>query len=309
MKAKNKNAFFTDLKKNQLKWLMLVPSALVILVMSYIPMVGIIIAFKEYNYVDGMFRSPWVGFENFEYFIQSGKAWTITRNTLLYNVAFMLINNVFQIACAIMLSEMRHKAFKRVTQSVMFLPYFISWVVVGAIVYNLFNYEFGSVNGVLESLGLEPFNAYATPWIWIVVLIAVSLFKNLGYGTVMYLAAVMNIDSQLYEAADIDGATMWQKIWHVTLPGIRPTIVVLFLLNIGRALKGDFQMFWQVVGNNPMVLDTTDVIDTYVTRSLMYLQEFGMTSAAGLYQSVFSFALIMIVNHVVKKIEPEYALF
>ena len=138
---------------------------------------------------------------------------------------------------------------------------------------------------------------------------ALPLLKNLGYGTVMYLASVVNIDDQLYEAADVDGATMWQKIWNITLPCIRPTMVILILLSIGTIMKGDFQMFWQVTGNNPMTLEVTDVIDTYVTRSLMYLQEFGMTSAAGLYQSVFSFILIMLANYAVKKVEPDYTLF
>ncbi|MDY2653816.1 MULTISPECIES: ABC transporter permease subunit [Eisenbergiella] len=199
--------------------------------------------------------------------------------------------------------------FRRITQSLMFLPYFISWVVVGAFVYNMFNYEFGAVNTLLRQLGLNSVDIYSNPKVWIPILIGASLLKNLGYGTVMYLASVVNIDDQLYEAADVDGATMWQKIWNITLPCIRPTMVILILLSIGTIMKGDFQMFWQVTGNNPMTLEVTDVIDTYVTRSLMYLQEFGMTSAAGLYQSVFSFILIMLANYAVKKVEPDYTLF
>ena len=191
----------------------------------------------------------------------------------------------------------------------MFLPYFISWVVVGAFVYNMFNYEFGAVNTLLRQLGLNSVDIYSNPKVWIPILIGASLLKNLGYGTVMYLASVVNIDDQLYEAADVDGATMWQKIWNITLPCIRPTMVILILLSIGTIMKGDFQMFWQVTGNNPMTLEVTDVIDTYVTRSLMYLQEFGMTGAAGLYQSVFSFILIMLANYAVKKVEPDYTLF
>lgn len=209
----------------------------------------------------------------------------------------------------IFLSEITRKYFKKITQSVMFLPYFISWVVVGAVVYNLFNYEFGAVNTLLEKLGMAPIDVYSNPKAWIPILICSSLFKNLGYGTVMYLASVINIDPGLYEAADLDGATVWQKIWHITLPGIRPTMVIMLLLSIGTIMKGDFQMFWQVTGNNPMVLEATDVIDTYVTRSLMYMQEFGMTSAAGLYQSLMSLVLIMLANFAVKKIEPDYSLF
>ena len=306
---KREHLFWKDLRRNRVKWLMLVPAAGTVILMCYIPMAGIVLAFKEYNYHDGIFGSPWVWLENFRYFFQSGKAWTTTRNTILYNLAFLCVNTVLQITCAIMLSEVAGKKFKRITQSVMFLPYFISWVVVGAFVYNLFNYEFGAVNTFLKGLGLDPVDIYSNKTIWPFILVAFSAFKNVGYGTVMYLASIVNIDDHLFEAAELDGANMWQKIRHITLPCIRPTIVILFLLTIGTIMKGDFQMFWQVTGNNPMVLETTDVIDTYVTRSLLTLQEFGMTSAAGLYQSGISFVLVLIANYFVKKVEPDYALF
>ena len=298
-----------DLRENWVKWLMILPAAIVVILMCYIPMGGFVLAFKEYNYHDGIFGSPWVWFKNFTYFFQSGKAFSVTRNPMLYNLAFLLVNTVLQITCAILLSELTGKWFKRITQSVMFFPYFISWVVVGAFVYNMFNFEFGAVNTFLKSIGLEPIDVYSNKGMWPFILIGVSAFKNVGYGTVMYLASISNIDSSLYEAADLDGATMWQKIRYITLPGIRPTIIILFLLAIGTIMKGDFQMFWQVTGNNPMVLEVTDVIDTYVTRSLLQLQEFGMTSAAGLYQSVFSFLLVLLANKLVKKADPDYALF
>lgn len=191
------------------------------------------------------------------------------------------MNTLLQITCAILLSELAGKYFKRITQSVMFLPYFISWVVVGAFIYNMFNYEFGAVNSFLRTVGMEPLDVYSNKAAWPVILIVVSAFKNVGYGTVMYLASIVSIDGEMFEAADLDGATMWQKIRHITLPCIRPTVVILFLMAIGTIMKGDFQMFWQVTGNNPMVLEVTDVIDTYVTRSLLDLQEFGMTSAHG----------------------------
>ncbi|HIR32205.1 MAG TPA: sugar ABC transporter permease [Candidatus Faecousia faecavium] len=306
---KRQSLLCKDLRENWVKWLMILPAAIVVILMCYIPMGGIVLAFKEYNYHDGIFGSPWVWFKNFTYFFQSGKAFSVTRNTILYNLAFLLVNTVLQITCAILLSELTGKWFKRITQSVMFFPYFISWVVVGAFVYNMFNFEFGAVNTFLKSIGLEPIDVYSNKGVWPFILIGVSAFKNVGYGTVMYLASISNIDSSLYEAADLDGATMWQKIRYITLPGIRPTIIILFLLAIGTIMKGDFQMFWQVTGNNPMVLEVTDVIDTYVTRSLLQLQEFGMTSAAGLYQSVFSFLLVLLANKLVKKADPDYALF
>ena len=306
---KRQSLLCKDLRENWVKWLMILPAAIVVILMCYIPMGGIVLAFKEYNYHDGIFGSPWVWFKNFTYFFQSGKAFSVTRNTILYNLAFLLVNTVLQITCAILLSELTGKWFKRITQSVMFFPYFISWVVVGAFVYNMFNFEFGAMNTFLKSIGLEPIDVYSNKGVWPFILIGVSAFKNVGYGTVMYLASISNIDASLYEAADLDGATMWQKIRYITLPGIRPTIIILFLLAIGTIMKGDFQMFWQVTGNNPMVLEVTDVIDTYVTRSLLQLQEFGMTSAAGLYQSVFSFLLVLLANKLVKKADPDYALF
>ena len=306
---KKKHPFLYDLSHNRTKWLMLLPAAVAVILMCYIPMAGIVLAFKENNYHDGSFGSPWVGLENFRYFFQSGKAFTTTRNTILYNIAFLFVNTFLEIVCAILLSELAGKWFKRITQSVMFLPYFISWVVVGAFIYNMLNYEFGAVNTLLRQLGMEPVDIYSKKALWPFILVAASAFKSVGYGTVMYLASIMNIDGQLFEAADLDGANMWQKIKYITLPCIRPTVVILFLLAIGTIMKGDFQMFWQVTGNNPMVLDVTDVIDTYVTRSLLNLQEFGMTSAAGLYQSVFSFILVLIANRIVKKVEPDYALF
>lgn len=306
---KTTHPFLRDLKDNRVKWLMILPAAVVVILMCYIPMAGIVLAFKEFNYHDGIFGSPWAGFRNFEYFFRSGKAWITTRNTILYNIAFLCVNTLLQITCAILLSELAGKYFKRITQSVMFLPYFISWVVVGAFIYNMFNYEFGAVNSFLRSIGQEPLDVYSNKAAWPVILIVVSAFKNVGYGTVMYLASIVNIDGEMFEAADLDGATMWQKIRYITLPCIRPTVVILFLMAIGTIMKGDFQMFWQVTGNNPMVLEVTDVIDTYVTRSLLNLQEFGMTSAAGLYQSALSFVLVLIANYAVKKAEPDYALF
>lgn len=306
---KTAHPFLRDLKDNRVKWLMILPAAIVVILMCYIPMTGIVLAFKEFNYHDGIFGSPWVGFKNFTYFFQSGKAWSTTRNTILYNIAFLCVNTLLQITCAILLSELAGKYFKRITQSVMFLPYFISWVVVGAFIYNMFNYEFGAVNSFLRTVGMEPLDVYSNKAAWPVILIVVSAFKNVGYGTVMYLASIVSIDGEMFEAADLDGATMWQKIRYITLPCIRPTVVILFLMAIGTIMKGDFQMFWQVTGNNPMVLEVTDVIDTYVTRSLLDLQEFGMTSAAGLYQSGLSFILVLIANRAVKKVEPEYALF
>lgn len=304
-----KRGFLYELKKNKIKFLMLLPAVVFFFVMCYIPMAGIVLAFKSYTYDGGIFGSPWVGLENFKFFFLSGKAWTVTRNTVLYNLAFISINSFFQITCAILLTEVAGKRFKKAAQSAMLLPYFISWVVVGAFIYNLFNYEFGVMNTLLKRLGELPVDVYSNQTAWMFILVGVSCFKNLGYGTVLYLASIINIDQQIFEAADIDGASIFQKIWYITLPSVKPTFIILLLLSIGNIMKGDFQMFYQVVGNNPMVLETTDVIDTFVVRSMLQMQEFGMPAAIGLYQSVIGFGLIVTVNYVIKKMDEEYALF
>lgn len=304
-----KEGFIDELQKNKIKFIMIMPAVIYFFIMCYWPMAGIVLAFKRYTYSGGIFGSPWIGFENFKFFFLSGQAFNVTKNTILYNIAFILINNTLQITCAIILSQLTGKYFKKITQSIMFLPYFISWVVVGAFVYNLFNYEFGVINTFLKSMGILPIDVYSNASVWKYILVATSAWKWVGYGTVLYLAAIMNIDQAMFEAADIDGANILQKIRHITIPSITPTIIILFLISIGNIMKGDFQMFYQVVGNNAMVLDSTDVIDTFVVRSLMQTQEFGMTAAAGLYQSVFSFFIIMLANYVIKRINSEYALF
>jgi putative aldouronate transport system permease protein len=208
-----------------------------------------------------------------------------------------------------MLAEITGKYFKKITQSVMFLPYFISWVVVGAFVYNIFNNEFGFMNTLLKSLKMNPINIYDKPIAWIIIIIVFSLWKSIGYCSVLYLAALMGIDREIYEAAEIDGANIFQRIFRITLPSLLPTIIILVLLSIGNVFRGDFSMFYQIVGDNSLVYGATDVIDTYVIRSLTTVRDFGMTAAAGFIQSILCFIIINIANFVVKKIDNDYALF
>lgn len=299
----------SELRRNKVKFLMITPAVLFFFVMAYLPMAGIIIAFKQYNYDGGIFGSPWVGFENFRYFWESGQLLHVTRNTILYNAAFIVINNLLEIFIAIVLAEMAGKYLRKFLQSSIFLPYFISWVVVGAFVYNLFNYEYGSVNTLLRTIGMDPIDVYSNPTAWVYILIFFSAWKAVGYGTVFYLAAIMNIDQETYEAAEIDGANVFQRIRTITIPALVPTIIILLLLSVGNIVRGDFQMFYQIIGDNGLVFDQTDVIDTFVVRSLLNIQEFGMSSAAGVYQSVLSFIIIVSVNYVVRRVEKDYALF
>lgn len=273
------------------------------------PMLGIVLAFKNYSYSKGIFGSDWVGFKNFEYLFQSGDVYRITVNTIFYNVAFIITNILFQVAVAILLSEIRGKKFKKVSQTLLLMPYFVTWVVVGAVVYNIFNTKYGVLNTLITSMGGEKVAFMNKPELWPFILVIFNVWKGLGYGSVVYLAAITGIDQEIYEAAQIDGANIWQRISHITLPSIKSTIMVLLLLDLSRVVHGNFQMFYNLTGNNPMVYNTTEIIDTYVYRSLITTNNYGMSSAAGLYQSVLGFILIIGFNWIMRKVEPDSALF
>ncbi|AIQ26694.1 ABC transporter permease subunit [Paenibacillus sp. FSL E2-8871] len=303
------HTFWSDLKNYRVLLLMLAPAVAFFLLFAYVPMAGIIIAFKHYDYAGGIFGSAWNGLDNFRFFFESGDAWRVTRNTALYNIAFIVVNNSLQIFAAIMLFEVGGKWFRKITQSALFLPYFISWVVVGAIAYNLLNYDIGTVNALLRGLGLEPIDIYNTPAYWPYILVLVSAWKGLGYGTVMYLAAITGIDTEQYEAAEIDGANIFQRIRKVTIPNLYPTIIILVLLAVGNIFRGDFGMFYNMIGNNGLLFSSTDVIDTFVFRSLITSNDIGMSAAAGVFQSVLGFATIMTVNYAVRKYDKDRALF
>lgn len=298
-----------ELKKNRVLFLMILPAVLVVLAVGYIPMFGIVLAFKDYHFDLGVFGSPWNGFTNFKFFFQSGTGLHVTINTILYNLLNITTSQGLAILIAVFLSEMRGRLFKRVSQSVIFLPYFISWIIVGAFVYNIFNYERGILNNILTILGKTPINMYAISWVWVVIICLFNSWKWVGYNSVVYIAAIAGVDTSCYEAADLDGATMFQKVYFITLPSIKNTIIIILLLNLGRILRGDFQMFYQIIGNNGQLFNATDVIDTFVFRSLINNGDIGMTAAASFYQSIMCFVIIITVNWIVKKVSEENALF
>ncbi|WP_308640150.1 ABC transporter permease [Paenibacillus silvisoli] len=301
--------FWKDLKQYKILLLMMTPAVLFYLLFAYIPMGGIVLAFKHFDYSGGVFGSPWNGLDNFRFFFDSGDAYRVTRNTALYNLAFIVINNGLQIIAAILLFEVGGRWFRKIIQSAVFLPYFISWVVVGAIAYNLLNYDIGTVNMLLRGLGLGPVDIYNTPAYWPYLLVLVSAWKSLGYGTVMYLAAITSIDTEMYEAAEIDGANIFQRIMRVTIPNLYPTVIILALLSVGNIFRGDFGMFYNMVGNNGMLFSSTDVIDTFVFRSLIMSNDMGMSAAAGVFQSVLGFVTILAVNYAVRRYDKDRALF
>ncbi|MEK3740141.1 ABC transporter permease subunit [Paenibacillus odorifer] len=290
-------------------FLMLLPTLVFFLVNSYFPMVGIYYAFTQFDFNSSMFNSKFVGLQNFEFLWRSGTLVKLTMNTIGYNIAFIVLGNVLAIVCAILLSELNGKWFKKISQSVMFLPYFVSFVILSVIVYNLFNYDSGFLNTILTQFGLDPVDVYSKPWAWIFLIIIFYLWKNLGYSMVIYLAAITGISDEYYEAAKIDGANIFQRIWYITVPMLKSTFVVLLLFALGSIMKGQFDLFYQLIGNNGLLYNTTDILDTYVYRSLKVTFDVGMATAAGVYQSLFGFVLIMTVNYIIRKINDDYALF
>lgn len=309
VKKRKSPGFFQKVIKYRTLLLMLLPSALLIFVFSYLPMCGLVMAFERFNYSDGIFGSPWVGLENFKFFFESGKALSVTRNTALYNLAFIGINTVLEILFAIVLSEMAGKWLKKVTQSIIFMPYFISWVVVGSIAYSLLSYETGTLNGILGSMGIDPVNFYGEAGWWPFIIVAFSAWKGVGYGVVVYLASILGVDGAMHEAAAIDGANIFQRIRYITLPSIVPTVITMTLLALGKIFRGNLDLFYQLVGQNGMLFDKTDVIDTYVFRMTIAATDVGQTVAIGFYQSVLCFITIIIANWIVKKKEENYSLF
>lgn len=309
MNQKTGKKFLKKLYKNRVFLLMLAPAVIYTLIFSYYPMTGIVLAFKKYNYVGGIWGSPWNGLKNFEFFFKSGQAGLVTRNTVLYNLLFIAVNTTMQIAVAVLLTEIKNKHYRKLTQSLMFLPYFISWVIVGVMAFNIFSSDYGFINGLVTALGGEKISFYTTPKYWPWILTFFNLWKGIGYGSVMYLAAIMGIDTSLYEAAAIDGANVFQRIFKITIPMIMPTTVILLLLAVGGVFKGNFDMFYNLVGSNGLLYNYTDVIDTLTFRALISNSDYGMSAAIGLYQSVLCFITILLVNKLVGMYDKDYTLF
>ena len=309
MKRKSDLTFFQKVKRSRTLLLMCLPAVLFFFAFNYMPLPGIWVAFVKYNYRDGIFGSKFVGMQNFEFLAQSGKLLSLTKNTVLYNLAFIILGNFLAVFVAILLNELRSKWFKKVSQTIMFLPYFISQVLVGILVFNLLNYDTGFVNGILTGMGLERWQPYSDPNVWPVLLVVIYLWQQTGYNSVVYFASIMGIDGEMMEAAKVDGANGFQRIRYIILPSLKPTIVILLLFALGGIVKGNFGLFYNIVGTNPVLYGTTDIIETYVYRATMTDFNFSTASAVGLYQSVVGFVIVMTVNCIVKKIEPDYSLF
>jgi putative aldouronate transport system permease protein len=290
--------------------ILMLPPVIVIILNNYLPIFGVFIAFKKINFVDGIFGSPWVGFDNFTFLFSSGSVWIITRNTILYSLAFMIVNTVLSVAIAIAINELRGRLLSKGYQSMLILPNFLSMVVISYLVYAFLHPTNGFINTtVFEWFGKDPVYWYTDKTYWPYILILVNAWKGVGIGAIIYIAAIAGIDPEYYEAAVIDGATKWQQIVHITLPTIQPIIIMFTILSMGSIFSSDFGLFYQVPLNSGALFPVTDTVDTYVFRVLMKMNDIGMSSAAALVQSILGFLMVILTNSAVRKINEEQSLF
>jgi len=291
-------------------YLMVLPGFLYLLINNYIPMFGALLAFKRLNFAKGFFKSEWCGLENFKFLFLTSDAWEIARNTILYNVAFFIVGTLAAISLAILLNEVRRKVASKAYQTLILLPYLISWVVAGYLSYAFLSSETGFLNNtVLPLLGMQPIQWYQQQKYWPYILVIVNIWKNVGYNMIIYYSSIVGISKDYYEAARLDGASKWKQITHITLPLLKPTVVTLLILNVGQIFRSDFGLFYQIPKNSGVLYPVTRTIDVYVYQALMKNSDFGMSSAASLYQSVICFVLILVVNKIVRKHQRESALF
>jgi putative aldouronate transport system permease protein len=311
-RAYKQKKLFVDLKNGWQLYAMALPAMLLLFLFAYMPMGGLVIAFKKYNFRQGIWGSDWMDplFKNFEIlFHNNATAMNAIRNTLFLNILFIIVGTIFALLLAIAFNELTNKHLKKITQSLSFLPYFISTVVVGIFVSGVLSYENGTLNKLITSFGGEKVAFYMNASYWPIILLIVNIWKGAGYTSVIYLATLSGIDGSYYEAAQIDGATRWQQIWNISLPLLRPTVVVMTLLAVGRIMNADFGLFYNVTNDVPTLHATTDVLDTYIFRALRQTGDIAISSATGFFQSVISFVLVIICNGLARRYEKDSALF
>ncbi len=307
----------TKKRKKKIRWkriwpfyLMALPGILYMLVNNYLPMFGIVIAFKKLDFRKGILGSPWAGLDNFKFLFASADAWVITRNTIGYSIVFFITGTVMAILVAILLNEIRAQKMKKTCQSLILLPYLISWVIVSYLAYSYLAAEVGLFNkGIIEPLGGTGINWYNEKSYWPFILVFVATWKNLGYNVIIYLSSIVGISTDYYEAARIDGASKWQQITKITLPLLKPTVVTLVIIALGSVFRSDFGLFYQMPRNSGTLYPVTRTLDVYVYQALMNNNDFAMSSAASVYQAVVGFVLILVANKLVKKYESNSALF
>ena len=297
-----------QLKDNIELFILTLPALIVVFIWQYLPMGGAIIAFKQYNYVDGIFGSPWAGLGNFEFFFKSQDLWRLIRNTVSYSVAFIVTDIVVAVIVALLMYELRNRALIKFYQTAYILPRFLSWVIVGYISYIFLNPIYGYFNQALEALGMNSVDWYSQLAYWPPFLILINIWKHVGMNAIIYYSFLMNVNRELYDAAMIDGARRMQQARYISLPSLAPLISILAIMAMGRVFRGDFGLFYQIPRNVGVLYPVTDVIDTYVYRGLKD-GNFAITAAVGLFQSVVGFILVLGSNFAVRKIDPEKSMF
>jgi len=289
---------------------MALPGLAYLFINNYLPLLGMIIAFKRLDFTKGILGSPWAGFGNFKYLFATRDAFTITRNTILYNLAFIVIGTILAIFVAILLNEIRDKMTSRLFQGVLLIPFLMSMVVVGNLVYAFLSSDTGLINNsILKPLGIPAISWYMEGKLWPFILVIVNEWKTIGFTMVIYLSGIVGISSEYYESAKIDGASKWKQITNITIPLLTPTVITLTLLNIGKIFYSDFGLFYQVTRNSGILYNFTETIDVYVYNALMKNGNFAMSSAASVYQSIVGFILIVSANAAIRKISRNQALF
>ena len=308
-KQSDKKTLKKRLKRYIPIYIMALPGLIYLFINNYMPLPGLVLAFKKYNAKKGIFGSPYVGFKNFKYLFATKDAFVITRNTICYNVAFIIVNTILAVFVAILLAEMTSKM-KKIYQCLILLPYMISMVIVSYLVYGFLSMDNGFVNNtILPLFGAEPIKWYMEKKYWPFLLTFVNAWKVVGYNSIIYISTILGIDRGIYESAAIDGAGKWMQIRKITIPLLRPTVIMMTLLAVGRIFYSDFGLFYQVPQNQGSLFAVTNTIDTYVYRGLLELGDMSMSAAAGLYQSLVGFVLIIAANLIVRKLDPDSALF
>jgi putative aldouronate transport system permease protein len=298
-----------SLNRNKEFCLMVLPLVFMIVLFNYIPFYGVTIAFKDFHYNLGIWKSPWIGFDNFRFLLTSGDLFEILRNTVLFNLMFIAAGTIVNLTVALMLFEIKNKLYVKTYQTIMFMPYFLSWVVVSFILYSVLSPDLGILNKLLPILGINLVDWYGRPELWPVILLFSVIWKGTGYGSIIYYAVLIGINKEYFEAATIDGASKMQMIFKISLPYLRTMVIIMTLFAIGGIIRSDFGLFYFLPRDNPLLLSTTQTIDTYVFRALKNDGEFGIPAAVGIFQSLVGFALIILSNALVRKVDSDSALF
>lgn len=299
-------SFLKNTWKHRAHVVMALPAFLILFFIMYVPMAGLVMAFKDFDYTLGIWGSPWNGIENFKFLLASKKTFVeMTRNTLAYYVVFTALGTFLNVTLAIAIDQFVFKKVAKTMQTLMIIPVFISYAAVQFIVYAFISTDTGIINHMMDS----PIRFYSTASWWPLILTVVKIWNSVGYGSVLYMSVLAGIDTELYEAAEIDGANKWQKIWHITIPALIPMITVMLLLSVGSIMKSDTGLFYQVTRNSGVLYPTTQVIDSYVLNAIFRNSNFGFTAATSFFQSVVGLLMMLFANGMVRKIAPENALF